>query len=505
MGLPFFIARNKLVFYSISVYRLRAQSRFSKDAATQYTNLRTFTLSKIDFSSLTLHPALLDNLTSLGYHTMTPVQAKSLPFILDGKDVIAQSKTGSGKTAAFSLGLLQKLDVKSFCVQSLVLCPTRELADQVANELRKLARTIANVKVLTLCGGVSFGPQVGSLEHGAHIIVGTPGRVEEHLRKNTLKLDSLATLVLDEADRMLDMGFEESPDAIIEHIPSQRQTLLFSATYPDQIRTIADRIMTKPAMAQVDASHVGDNIQQIFYKFSSNGNGKRLTALRLVLLHYRPESALVFCDTKVETREVANELCHYGFNAIALHGDMEQRDRDQTMIRFANKSASILVATDVAARGLDIEALDVVINYHIPRNNEVHTHRVGRTGRADRKGIACTLYSDKEGYKIERLQACLDQVFTTEPLPPLTLLEQSIYQPSMTTLQIDGGKRQKVRPGDILGALTGDVGIAGSQVGKIQICDSWAYVAINRDVAQVALKKLQNGKLKGRSFRVRQI
>ncbi len=462
-------------------------------------------MSKTDFSSLALHPALLENLAALGYHAMTSIQAKSLPFILAGKDVIAQGKTGSGKTAAFALGLLQKLDVKNFHVQSLVLCPTRELADQVANELRKLARTIANVKVLTLCGGTSFGAQVGSLEHGAHIIVGTPGRVEEHLRKNTLKLDGLTTLVLDEADRMLDMGFEESLNTIIEHIPSQRQTLLFSATYPDQIRAIADRLMVMPAMAQVDANHASDSIEQVFYKFSSNGNGKRVTALRLVLLHYRSESVVVFCDTKVETREVANELCHYGFSAIALHGDMEQRDRDQAIVRFSNKSVSILVATDVAARGLDIEALDVVINYHIPRNNEVHTHRIGRTGRADSKGVACTLYSDKECYKVERLQAFLSEAFVTEPLPPLTLLGQSIYQSPMTTLQIDGGKKQKVRPGDILGALTGDVGIAGNQVGKIKICNNWAYVAINCDVAQVALKKLQNGKLKGRSFRVRQI
>ncbi|MBL1433896.1 MAG: ATP-dependent RNA helicase DbpA [Gammaproteobacteria bacterium] len=462
-------------------------------------------MSQTDFASLNLHSVLIENLVSLGYQTMTPIQAKSLPHILAGKDVIGQGKTGSGKTAAFGLGLLQKLDTKNFNAQSLVLCPTRELADQVANELRKLARTTPNVKVLTLCGGVAFGPQVGSLEHGAHIIVGTPGRVEEHLRKNTLKLSGLTTLVLDEADRMLDMGFEESLDAIIERIPSQRQTLLFSATYPDQIRAIANRIMNKPAMAQVDSSHTSESIQQVFYKFSSNGNGKRLTALRLVLMHYCPESAVVFCNTKVETQEVADELCHYGFSAIVLNGDMEQRDRDQAMVRFANKSASILVATDVAARGLDIEALDLVVNYHVPRDNEVHTHRIGRTGRAGSKGMACTLYSDKESHKIERLEAYMGQTCETEPLPPIELLEQPAYQSRMATLQIDGGKKQKIRPGDILGALTGSAGIEGEQVGKIQISESWAYVAVKREVAQVALAKLQSGKVKGRTFRVRQI
>ncbi|MBL1293646.1 MAG: ATP-dependent RNA helicase DbpA [Thiotrichales bacterium] len=462
-------------------------------------------MSQTSFSSLRLSSVLLDNLESLGYHAMTAIQEKSLPHILEGKDLIAQSKTGSGKTAAFGLGLLQKLDIKKFAVQSLVLCPTRELADQVAQELRKLARTTPNVKILTLCGGAAFGPQVGSLEHGAHIIVGTPGRIEEHLRKGTLKIDGLTVLVLDEADRMLDMGFEESLDAIIELIPSERQTLLFSATYPDGIRAIADRIMDAPAMAQVDSSHTAESIQQFFYQFSSNGSGKRLTALRLVLQHYRPESAVVFCNTKVETREVVAELCDDGFAAIALNGDMEQRDRDKAMVRFANKSVSILVATDVAARGLDIKALDLVVNYHVSPDHEVHVHRIGRTGRAGNKGTACTLYSDKESYKVEKLGNYLGQVFETQTLPSIDLLQQPVYQPQMVTLQIDGGKKQKVRPGDILGALTGSDGIAGSQVGKIQLGDNWAYVAVDRTVVKVALAKLQNGKLKGRSFRTRLI
>ena len=432
---------------------------------------------------------------------MTPIQAQSLPHILDGKDVIAQGQTGSGKTAAFSLGLLQKLDVKRFRVQSLVLCPTRELADQVAKEIRKLARTIHNIKVLTLCGGMPFGPQVGSLEHGAHVIVGTPGRVEDHLRRGTLKLDNATTLVLDEADRMLDMGFQEALDAIIEYIPSQRQTLLFSATYPEQIKSIAERIMIHPVVVQAASSHDNSSIQQYLYKVDDDVD--RLTALRLLLLQYHPESAVVFCNTKQETQEVADELRSFHFSAVALHGDMEQRDRDQTLIRFANKSASILVATDVAARGLDIEALDAVINYHIARELEVHVHRIGRTGRAGSKGIACTLYNEKDAYRVARLEAFLGQTIDVKPLPPFSLLEKPIYKASMTTLQIDGGKKQKLRPGDILGALTGTNGIDGTQVGKIQISDNVAYVAVSRDAAKSALKKLQEGKLKGRSFRVR--
>lgn len=445
---------------------------------------------------------MLENVASLGYQSMTPIQAQGLPHILDGKDVIAQAKTGSGKTAAFGLGLLEKLDVKKFRVQTLVLCPTRELADQVAKEIRKLARTIHNIKVLSICGGMPFGPQVGSLEHGAHIIVGTPGRVDDHLRRGTLKLDDVTTLVLDEADRMLDMGFQEILDAIIEHIPAQRQTLLFSATYPKQIQAIAARIMIQPVIVKAIDSHDNSSIQQYLYKIE---NGDRLIALRLLLQHYRPESAVVFCNTKLEVQEVADELCRHNFSAVAIHGDLEQRDRDQTLIRFASKSASILVATDVAARGLDIEALDAVINYNVAQELEVHVHRVGRTGRAGSKGIACTLYDEKESYKVARLEEYLGHAIEVQVLPPYSLLNKPTYQPPMITLQIDGGKKQKVRAGDILGALTGAEGIDGKQVGKIQIFDNSAYVAISRNAAGQALKKLQDGKLKGRSFRVRQL
>ncbi|MEH6542777.1 MAG: ATP-dependent RNA helicase DbpA [Porticoccaceae bacterium] len=455
------------------------------------------------FASLSLNPELISNLATLAYTEMTPIQAQSLPHILAGKDVIAQGKTGSGKTAAFGLGLLEKLDVKRFRIQALVLCPTRELADQVANELRKLARTIHNIKILTLCGGVPFGPQVGSLEHGAHIIVGTPGRIDDHLRKNTLKLDTVNTLVLDEADRMLAMGFQDTLDAIIAQVPPQRQTLLFSATFPKQIQSIARRIMKQPIMVQVDSGHDNDSIQQHFYKVTDDR--QRMTTVRLLLMKYRPVSTLVFCNTKKETQEVADELIRHGFSALALHGDLDQRDRDQTLIRFTNKSASVLVATDVAARGLDIDALDAVINYQIARDAEVHVHRIGRTGRAGNKGIACSLYCDKESYKLALLDVEIDPIIGSEALPSLSLLDKPVTPPTMHTLQIDGGKKQKVRAGDILGALTGENGIEGNQVGKIYLADNWAYVAVNREVMKPALKKLGEGKLKGRSFRVRLI
>ncbi|WP_220719486.1 ATP-dependent RNA helicase DbpA [Agarivorans litoreus] len=460
-------------------------------------------MSQTDFSTLALHPDLLKNLETLGYSSMTPIQAQSLPLILEGKDVIAQGKTGSGKTAAFGLGLLNALKVKRFRIQTLVLCPTRELADQVAKEIRKLARSIHNIKVLTLCGGMPFGPQIGSLEHGAHIVVGTPGRIEEHLRKGTLRLDNVKNLILDEADRMLEMGFQSAIDAIIELAPKQRQTLLFSATFPEQIESIANNIMHQPVRVEVASTHDNSSISQHFFKVDDNE--QRMLALRLLLLQHRPKSSVVFCNTKREAQEVADELSLLGFSALALHGDLEQRERDQTLVQFANNSAAILVATDVAARGLDIDSLDAVFNYHLARDTEVHVHRIGRTGRAGSKGIACSFFSDKEHYKVALLEDYLGRSINDEELPSMALLNKKPTAPLMATLQIDGGKKQKVRAGDILGALTGENGIAGAQVGKINLFDNRAYVAVERDALKRARKKLEDGKMKGRSFRVRHL
>jgi ATP-independent RNA helicase DbpA len=460
-------------------------------------------LSQYDFASLGLNTALVDNLSSLGYTEMTPIQAQALPPILANKDVIAQAKTGSGKTATFALGLLNKLDVKRFRVQTVVLCPTRELADQVAVEIRKLARGIHNIKVLTLCGGMAFGPQVGSLEHGAHIIVGTPGRVEEHLRKANLNLDNLTTLVLDEADRMLDMGFQQALDDIISYMPKQRQTLLFSATYPAKIEKTAQRIMQSPVMVEVQDSHSKQSIVQSLYEVENDD--ARVDAVRLLLQAHQPETTLIFCNTKIETDQLANALRAVGYEALALHGDLEQKQRDQTLVRFANRSASVLVATDVAARGLDIEALDLVINYQIARELEVHTHRIGRTGRAGAQGIACTLHTQKENHKIGLLEDYLKQKLERDDLPPKALLRQAAFSPPMVTIQIGGGKKQKVRAGDIVGALTGVEGIPGSEIGRIQVGDQWAYVAVTQEHGNTAFNRLSEGKIKGRNFKVRRL
>ncbi|WP_202980218.1 ATP-dependent RNA helicase DbpA [Marinobacter fonticola] len=456
-----------------------------------------------DFSQLRLRSDLLGNLASLGYEAMTPIQAASLPHVLNGRDVIAQARTGSGKTAAFGLGLLDKLDVERFRIQSLVLCPTRELADQVARELRKLARAIHNIKILTLCGGQPIGPQIGSLEHGAHIIVGTPGRVGDHIRKGTLQLDHVAMLVLDEADRMLDMGFQDELDSIVGQLPASRQTLLFSATYPEQIASIAERVMHDPERIEVETSHSGQSIQQRFYPV--NNDDERIEGLRLLLIKHRPDSAIVFCNTKVETETVADALRSIGFTALPLHGDLEQKARDLVLVRFANKSATVLVATDVAARGLDIDDLDAVFNFHVARDLDVHVHRIGRTGRAGSTGLAFTFFSEKERYKIDALAERTGIKIKEASLPAANQRNQTTYKPPMVTLQIDGGKKQKVRPGDILGALTGEDGVPGKAVGKINVTDTNAFVAVTRDHAKQALAKLSSGKLKGRSFRARRI
>ncbi|MEZ8687897.1 ATP-dependent RNA helicase DbpA [Vibrio splendidus] len=456
-------------------------------------------MSTSKFSSIALKPELLNTLDSLGYTEMTPIQALSLPTILDGKDVIGQGKTGSGKTAAFGLGVLQNLRVKRFRVQSLVLCPTRELADQVAKEIRTLARGIHNIKVLTLCGGMPMGPQIGSLEHGAHILVGTPGRILDHLERERVDLSELNTLVLDEADRMLEMGFQDALDAVIEAAPKDRQTLLFSATFPKQIKSVADRIMNNPEMVKVESTHDHSSIQQHFYKVE--GTEARDDALELMLLHHQPESAVVFCNTKKEVQNVNDELSHRGFSVIELHGDMEQRERDQALVQFSNKTISILVATDVAARGLDVDNLDAVFNFELSRDPEVHVHRIGRTGRAGSKGVAISFFSEKEMHRVAQIDEYMDMPIEPSQLPAKPIAKP--YYSNMVTIQIDGGKKAKLRAGDILGALTGQGGIDGKSVGKINLFAMRAYVAVERSMAKKALGKIESGKMKGRQFRAR--
>lgn len=457
-------------------------------------------MPSVKFSALPLKHALLENIESLGYTEMTAIQAESLPHILEGHDVIAQAKTGSGKTAAFGIGLLSRLDVSSFRVQALVVCPTRELADQVCKEIRRLARFTQNIKVLSLCGGVPFGPQLGSLEHGVHIVVGTPGRLQEHLRKRSLRLSNLRMLVLDEADRMLDMGFEDAVKDVISYAPTHRQTLLFSATYSDQIRAMSKAFQFKPITVSIEHSHHDSGIEQRFYTTTKS---HRLNALGYLLAYHRPESTVVFCNTKRDCHDVTKALENSGFSVQELHGDLEQKHRDQVLVKFANKSCSVLVATDVAARGLDITDLQAVINYELPWDAEIYVHRIGRTGRAGKEGLALSLCIEAELPRVKAIEDYQNSVSVWDEVASFQLSYEERFQPPMVTLWLDDGRRHKIRAGDILGALTGEGGIAGSEVGKIDIFDAHSYVAIKRDSVDKALACLNNGKVKGRSVMVR--
>lgn len=451
------------------------------------------------FATLNVLPAAqLDNLNELGYLSMTPVQAAALPAILSGQDVRVQAKTGSGKTAAFGLGLLQHIDVTLFQTQSLVLCPTRELADQVAGELRRLARFLPNTKILTLCGGQPFGAQRDSLQHAPHIIVATPGRLLDHLQKGTVSLEALTTLVMDEADRMLDMGFSEAIDEVIRFAPESRQMLLFSATWPEAIAAISGRVQRNPLSIEIDSVDALPAIEQQFFETSAHG---KIPLLQTLLSQHQPASCVVFCNTKKDCQAVCDALNEAGQSALALHGDLEQRDRDQTLVRFANGSARVLVATDVAARGLDIKSLELVVNFELAWDPEVHVHRIGRTARAGNSGLAISFCAPEEAQRANILSEMLQIPLNWVSAPAQRLLTPLVAQ--MATLCIDGGKKAKMRPGDVLGALTGDIGLDGADIGKITVHPGHVYVAVRQSVAHKAWKQLQNGKIKGKTCRVR--
>jgi ATP-independent RNA helicase DbpA len=459
------------------------------------------------FSQLPLPPHVLANLVQLGYTSMTPIQAASLPLALAGHDLIAQAKTGSGKTAAFALALLANLNTRRFAVQALVLCPTRELADQVTQELRRLARAEDNLKVLTLCGGATMRPQLASLEHGAHVVVGTPGRIMDHLERGSLKLDALNTLVLDEADRMLDMGFFDDIGTVVKQCPKARQTLLFSATYPEGIAKLAAAFMREPREVKLTAVPAPTQIRQVFFEVAED---QRLHAVGLLLNHHRPVSTLAFCNTKAQCRDLVEVLRAQGFSALELHGDLDQRDRDQVLVRFANRSTSVLVATDIAARGLDIAQLEAVINVDVTPDAATHTHRIGRTGRlgqggqgAQEAGWAFTLASVDEMGRVGQIEQAGGFSSNWQPLSSLTPASNQPLRPPMRTLQILGGRKEKIRPGDVLGALTKDLGFEGAQIGKINVNEFSTYVAVAADIAAQAERRLNAGKVKGKSVKVR--
>ena len=445
-----------------------------------------------NFSQLKLESSMLENLAKLDFKQMTPVQAQSLPPILEGHDIIAQAKTGSGKTAAFGIGILSHLDLKQFHVQNLTLCPTRELAEQVADELRRLARFAQNIKIISLCGGMPIWNQQKALKHGIHIVIGTPGRVLKHLNDHNLKLENLSSCVLDEADRMLDMGFSDEINQIFDYLPKQRQTLLFSATFPPQIQTLSQHIQTNALNIKTLDDEIANPISEYFYQTTPQN---KLSNLIHILAHHQPKNLIIFSNTKAQTQKITDQLRAQNIHALALHGDLEQKQRTDVITQFANHSCAVLVATDVAARGLDIKALDMVVNYDLPHDQTTYTHRIGRTARAGETGLAISLFNNNEAdnYRNEQRQF--------ETLIPKSAAAYSLKSPNLTLI-IKGGKKNKIRAGDILGALTGQTGIAGKYVGKINCHAQHSYVAIDRNMLDKAHKQLKNGKIKGRKYPV---
>ncbi len=450
-----------------------------------------------NFNNLNIDKDMITNLSSLGFTKMTEIQEKSLPLILNGEDVIAKAKTGSGKTVSFGLGVLNNLKSERFRIQSLILCPTRELASQVAQTLKSLARYKHNIKILTLTGGVPYKPQVHSLSHKAHIIVGTPGRVLKHLKEDSFSCDDINTLVLDEADRMLDMGFSEDIQEIIGYLPSMRQSMLFSATYPSTIEQMSESILCDPKMIEVVSTHSNTTIEQKFYKV----NPYEKPDLLPKILDEKYQTTIIFCNTKVQCNELADFLDEkLDIDILVLHSDLDQKDRDETLIMFSNKSFPILIATDVASRGLDIDDVDLVINYDLPHDFEVYTHRIGRTARAGKSGCSISLVEDELYF--DDLNDFLNEDLKLQGIDKINDKKEFTLTAPYSTLYINGGKRHKLRAGDILGALTAGIGLDKSDIGKIDILPTCSYVAIKNDAYDKAHKGLSNNRIKNKMYRI---
>lgn len=449
-----------------------------------------------DFASLALGPEQLDNLSQLGCHEMTPVQRAALPAALNSKDLIVRAPTGSGKTLVFGLTIMHKLQSGQSDVQALVLCPTRELAMQAVGVLRNLARPSPGVKVVQLSGGTALAPQIHSLKHGADIAVGTPGRVLDLVQRQELDLSCVKTLVLDEADQMFEMGFYEDVSKISLACPLKRQTLLFSATFGPKVLKATQGFLLNPEQITVEGEESAPAIVQKFFKVSEK---QRFEAAKILLLKEQAKSALVFANTIEQCRKFSQYLRAERVECLALHGDMEQRDREDVMLQFRNRSCPVLTATDVAARGLDIKGLDLVVSLDISPNAETHQHRIGRTGRQGRPGLALNIVGESEIFRAERLIDKSQLKWSNLP----RLNNPVPLRGAMKTICFNAGRKNKLRPGDILGALTKDLNIPGSAVGEIKIFDFVSFVAIERELADQVLSRLQHTPVKGRQLKSR--
>ncbi len=453
------------------------------------------------FDTLALRPELLVGVERLGFTEMTEIQAKALPAALQGDDIVGHARTGSGKTAAFALALLNKLDVAKRVPQAIVVAPTRELADQLVASIRALAVGLDGVRVLLVSGGNSSRDQRDALQAGAHVVVGTPGRLLHQLELERIVPKALTTVVLDEADRMLDMGFEEQVLGILEFLPKHRQTLLFSATWPDATRELSEEIQREPTTVGT-ATLLDESVLKQSVVLCKRE--ERHLALQSVLADRKPVPTLVFCETRQQCKDAAKFLRGLGVSALALHGELEQRDRDEVMVCFRNGTARVLVATNVAARGLDVDSIRLVVCYELSRAPEIHVHRVGRTARAAESGEAVSLVvsGGNEMRRLSEVEEHLGTKLARVPYDASGSAPLDGWHSEWRTIVVLGGRRDKLRPGDIVGALTRGVGLKGDDIGVITLTDKRAWIAVRANVAGKATDGLNRERIKKKRYRV---
>lgn len=465
------------------------------------------------FEALSLAAPINSALADLKYTQLTGAQTAALPHLLKGKDAAVKAKTGSGKTLAFSISLLQglldqssdstieNLNNKS-SVYGLVLCPTRELAQQVAEQIRLLAKHIPNTKISSFVGGVAIGPQIASLVHTPDIVVGTPGRVMDLIRKGKLNVEHVQKLVLDEADRILDMGFSDQMEWILNALPKQRHSMLFSATYGGAIERLTKQYLKQAAIVEVEQTQQHSQISQLAYVLQDNRLEQGVSA---VLTHHQPQSCMIFCQTKIQTQNLCDELQHLGFSALTIHGDLTQFERQRVLTQFALKCCNVLVATDVAARGLDLEQVELVINAQIADSSETHTHRVGRTGRAEHSGTAITLIEENQKAALERISHETESQIPIKHIQALRFHANRIVLPEHECVMVDGGKKQKISKGDLLGALIKQAEVPKEDIGKMQVTHDKCYIAIKQRSVKKCLAHFRENRVKGKSLRARKL
>ncbi|MBB6610412.1 DEAD/DEAH box helicase [Pontibacter sp. Tf4] len=452
------------------------------------------------FQNLKLNPVILQNLQDLNYTTPTPIQLSAIPLLLSGQDVAAQAETGSGKTAAFGLPIIQQVNPEQQQIQALILVPTRELALQVRQELKQYARNIPNLKISAFYGGHSFSQERASLAHPPQIAVATPGRLTDHLFRKTLDLGTVKQLVLDEADKLLEMGFEEEIDQIMEAIPAKRQVILFSATMPQDVQDLIKESLKNPQFIKASANAIPEQLTLIGVKVEQPQKQDVVVSL---LRSINAGGTVVFCNTRAAADELAHALKADGIAARPLHGGMEQPDRDKMMTLFRNGTTQVLVATDLAARGLDIALLETIVHYELPDDLAAYQHRSGRTGRAGKKGTVYTLATPRDERKLRDWDMVrMDNWLKAEDLLKKAPAQQTAQAAAFTTITINAGRREKISPRDIVGALIAETGMASDKIGKIEVQDRSSFVAVPSADAQTIVEKLNNGKIKGRRFRV---